>query len=69
MDEDPRFNTYPEFVEGDDWTPSHIPPQVRSPEYQADTTRDLSSDTEAALTMQAVMLDVGPVPKTAARDV
>ena len=69
VDEDPRSNTYPEFVEGDDWTPGHIPPQVRSPEYRADNTHDLSSDTEAALTMQAVTLDAAPAPETATRDV
>ena len=74
VDEDPRFNTYPEFIEGDDWTPGHIPPQVHSPEYRADNSRDLSSDTEAALTMQAMMLDTAPESSgnfasgTAARD-
>ena len=69
VDEDPRSSAYPEFIEGDDWTPGHIPPQVRSPEYRADTTRDLSSDTKAALTMQAVTLDAGPASETATRDV
>ena len=60
IDDDPHFNTYPEYVEGDDWTPGHIPQQVRSPEYRADNPRDLSSDTEAALTMQAVTLTTAP---------
>ena len=69
MDKDPHFNTNPEFVEGDDGTPGRIPPQVRCPEYRADATRDLSSDTEAALTMQAVTLDAPPASETAAGDV
>ena len=73
VDKDPRYNTYPEFVEGDDWTPGHIPPQVRSPEYQGNTSKDLSSDTEAALTMQAVSItttsesDEAPISKTVAQ--
>ena len=67
--ETPRANTYPEFVEGDDWTPGRIPPQVRSPEYRADAARDLSSDTEASLTMRAVTLDGPPAMETAAKDV
>ena len=25
--EDQKYNTYPEFVDGDDWTPDHIPPR------------------------------------------
>ena len=65
VDGDPRANTYPEFVEGDDWTPGRIPPQVRSPEYRADAARDLSSDTEASLTMRAVTLDGPPALETA----
>ena len=56
VDEDPRYNTYPEFVEGDDWTPGHVLPQVRSLEYRGNTSKDLSSDMEAALTVQAVSI-------------
>ena len=60
VDEDPRYNTYPEFVEGDDWTPGHIPTQIRSLEYWRNTSRDLSSDTEATLSIQAVLLTTTP---------
>ena len=40
VDADPRFNEYlpyEEFVEGPDWTPSQIPPKIRSPEYSGNT--------------------------------
>ena len=60
VDEDPRYNTYPEFMDGNDWTPGYIPPQVHSPEYWGNTSKDLSSDTEAALTMHAVSITTAP---------
>ena len=50
VDADPRFNEYPpyeEFVEGPEWTPSRIPPKIRSPEYSGNTS-DTSIDTQAA---------------------
>ena len=62
MDADPRFNEYPpyeEFVEGPDWTPGWIPPKIRSPEYNGDTS-DTSIDTQAACTIQAVSVTSDP---------
>ena len=56
VDADPRFNEYPpyeEFMEGLEWTPSGIPPKIRSPEYSGNTS-DTSIDTQAARTIQAV---------------
>ena len=50
VDADPRFNKYPpheEFVEGPDWVPGQIPPQIRSPEYGGNSS-DTSSDTQAS---------------------
>ena len=64
MDADPRFNEYPpyeEFVEGPDWTPSRIPPKIRSPEYSGNTS-DTSIDTQAARTIQAVSVTANPEP-------
>ena len=56
VDTDPRFNEYPsyeEFVEGPEWTPSVIPPKIRSPEYSGNTS-GTSIDTQANRTIQAV---------------
>ena len=64
VDADPRFNEYPpyeEFVEGPDWTPSQIPPKIRSPEYSGNTS-DTSIDTQVARTIQAVSVTADPEP-------
>ena len=64
VDADPRFNEYPpyeEFVEGPEWTPSGIPPKIRSPEYSGNTS-DTSFDTQAARTIQAVSVTTDPEP-------
>ena len=61
MNADPHFNEYPpyeEFVEGPGWTPSGIPPKIRSLEYSGDT----SIDTQVARTIQAVSVTVDPEP-------
>ena len=62
VDADPRFNEYlpyEEFVEGPEWTPGGIPPQIRSPEYSGNTS-DTSIDTQAARTIQAVLVIADP---------
>ena len=64
VDADPRFNEYPpyeEFVEGPEWTPSGIPPKIRSPEYSGNTS-DTSIDTQVARTIQAVSVTTDPEP-------
>ena len=64
VDVDPRFNEYPpyeEFVEGPEWTPSRIPPKIRSPEYSGNTS-DTSIDTQVARTIQAVSVTADPEP-------
>ena len=64
VDANPRFNEYPpyeEFVEGPQWTPSGIPPKIRSPEYSGNTS-DTSIDTQAAHTIQAVLVTTDPEP-------
>ena len=64
VDTDPRFNEYPpyeEFVEGPEWTPSRIPPKIRSPEYGGNAN-DTSIDTQAARTIQAVSVTADPEP-------
>ena len=64
VDTDPRFNEYPpyeEFVEGPEWTPSRIPPKIRSQEYSGNTS-DTSIDTQAARTIQAVLVTADPEP-------
>ena len=58
VDTDPQFNEYPpyeEFVEGPEWTPGQIPLKIRSPEYSGNTS-DTSIDTQAARTIQAVLV-------------
>ena len=63
-DADPWFNEYPpyeEFVEGPEWTPGRIPPQIRSPEYSGNTS-DTSIDTQVARTIQAVSVTTDPEP-------
>ena len=62
MDADPRFNEYPpheEFVEGLDWVPGQIPPQIRSPEYSGNSS-DASSDTQASRIIQALSVMTSP---------
>ena len=62
VDANPCFNEYPlyeEFMEGPDWTPSRIPPKIRSPEYGGNTS-DTSIDTQAARTIQAVSVTADP---------
>ena len=62
VDADPQFNEYPpyeEFVEGPEWTPSGIPPKIRSPEYSGNTS-DTSIDTQVARTIQAVSVTADP---------
>ena len=64
VDMDPRFNEYPlyeEFVEGPEWTPCRIPPKIHSPEYSGNTS-DTSIDTQAARTIQAVLVTADPEP-------
>ena len=64
VDADPRFNEYPpyeEFVEGPEWTPSGIPPKIRSPENSGNTS-DTSIDTQAAQTIQAVSVTANLEP-------
>ena len=64
VDADPRFNEYPpyeEFVEGPEWTPGGIPPKIHSPEYSGNTS-DTSIDTQAARTIQAVLITADPEP-------
>ena len=64
VDADPRFNEYlpyEEFMEGPDWTPSRIPPKIRSPEYSGNTS-DASIDTQAAHTIQTVSVTADPGP-------
>ena len=46
-------------MEGSDWVPGQIPPKIRSPEYIG-TSSDASSDTQAALTIEAVPVTTGP---------
>ena len=61
IDADPHFNEYlpdEEFVEGPDWTPSQIPPQIRSPEYDGNFS-DASSDTQVSRIIQAVSVTTG----------
>ena len=68
VDADPRFNEYPpyeEFVEAPEWTPSGIPPKIRSLEYSGNTS-DTSIDTQAARTIQAVSVTADPEPGGAA---
>ena len=63
-DANPRFNEYPpyeEFVEGLEWTPGRIPPQIRSLEYSGNTS-DTSIDTQVARTIQAVSVTADPEP-------
>ena len=67
VDADPRFNEYPpneEFMGGPEWTPSQIPPKIRSPEYSGNTS-DTSIDTQAARTIQAVSVTSDPEPSGA----
>ena len=67
VDADPRFNEYPpyeEFVEGPEWTPHRIPPNIRSPEYSGNTS-DTSIDTQAARTIQAVLVTTDLEPGAA----
>ena len=62
VDADPHFNEcppYEEFVEGPEWTPSGIPPKIRSPEYSGNTS-DTSIDTQAARTIRAVSVTTDP---------
>ena len=62
VDANPRFNEYlpyEEFVEGPEWTPGGIPPEIRSPEYSGNTS-DTSIDTQAARTIQAVSVTADP---------
>ena len=64
VDADPHFNEYPpyeEFVEGPEWTPGRITPKIRSPEYSGNTS-DTSIDTQAARTIQAVLVTADPEP-------
>ena len=64
VDANQHFNEYPpyeEFVEGPDWTPSQIPPKICSLEYSGNTS-DTSSDTQAAHTIQAVLVTANPDP-------
>ena len=64
VDADPQFNEYPpyeEFVEGPEWTPGWIPPQIHSSEYSGNTS-DTSIDTHAARTIQAVSVTTDPEP-------
>ena len=64
VDADPRFNEYPlyeELVEGPEWTPSGIPPKIRSPEYSGNTS-ETSIDTQVARTIQAVSVTTDPEP-------
>ena len=64
VDADPCFNEYPpyeEFVEGPEWTPGGIPPKIRSPEYNGNTS-DTSIDTQVARTIQAVLVTTDPEP-------
>ena len=68
VDADQWFNEYlpyEEFVEGPDWTPSWIPPTIRSPEYSGNTS-DTSIDTQAAHTIQAVSVTADLEPGGAA---
>ena len=61
IDADPRYNEYPpdeEFVEGPDWTPGQIPPQIRSPEYSGNFS-DASSNTQASRIIQAISVTTG----------
>ena len=65
VDADPHFNEYPpeeEFVEGPDWTPSRIPPKIKSPEYTSSSS-DTSMETQAARAMQAVSVFAKEGPK------
>ena len=64
VDADAWFNEYlpyEEFVEGLEWTPGRIPPKIRSPEYSGNTS-DTSIDTQAARTIQAVLVTADPEP-------
>ena len=64
VDADPWFNEYPpyeEFIEGPEWTPSRIPPKIRSPEYSGNTS-DTSIGSQAARTIQAVSVTTDPEP-------
>ena len=64
VDADPHFNEYlpyEEFMEGPEWTPSRIPPKIRSLEYSGNTS-DTSIDTQAARTIQAVSVTADPEP-------
>ena len=67
VDADPRFHEYltqEEFVEGPDWVPGQIPPKIRSPEYGGSSS-DASFDTQAARTIEAVLVTIGPGPDEA----
>ena len=46
---------------GPEWTPGRIPPKIRSPEYSGNTS-DTSIDTQAARTIQAVLVTADPEP-------
>ena len=48
-------------MEGLEWTPGGIPPQIRSPEYSGNTS-DTSIDTQAARTIQSVSVTTDPEP-------
>ena len=67
VDVDPSFHEYPtreEFVEGPDWVPGQIPPKIHSPEYGGSSS-DTSFDTQAARTIEAVSVTIGPGPDEA----
>ena len=49
---------------GPEWTPGRIPPKIRSPEYSGNTS-DTSIDTQAARTIQAVLVTPDPEPGAA----
>ena len=62
VDADPQFNEYPpykEFVEGPEWTPGRIPLKICSPECGGNVS-DTSIDTQAARTIQAVLVTADP---------
>ena len=67
VDADPHFNEYlpyEEFVEGPDWTPGRILPNIHSLEYNGNTS-DTSINTQAARTIQAVAVTADPEPARA----
>ena len=64
MDVNPHFNEYlpyEEFMEGPEWTPGRIPLKIHSPEYGGNAS-DTSIDTQAARTIQAVLVTADPEP-------